>query len=76
MNLNFLMTWIKMTTKYGNYCSSCQGRIYKGSEIFWNNDGSSKVKHYKMSIRTEQFIYISAKSPENFMEIHSLANIS
>jgi len=47
------MSWIHLTSKFGNYCSSCQGRVNKGSEIFWNNDGSSKVKHYLCGLKPQ-----------------------
>ena len=40
------MTQIRMKSKFGNLCCVCRKNIYVGSEIFWNNDGSSKVRHY------------------------------
>jgi len=45
------MSWNKIYSKYGNRCSSCQERNYKGSEIFWNNDGSHRVTHYRCGLK-------------------------
>ena len=49
---NMLMTWRRMESKFGNLCCICRKNIYVGSEIFWNNDGSSKVKHYDCNATT------------------------
>ena len=49
---NMLMTWRHMESKFGNLCCICRKNIYVGSEIFWNNDGSSKVKHYDCNATT------------------------
>ena len=40
------MTYRHMRSKFGNLCCVCRKNIYVGSEIYWNDDGSSKVKHY------------------------------
>ena len=40
------MAWRRMNSKFGNLCCVCRKNIYVGSPIFWNNDGSSNVKHY------------------------------
>ena len=49
---NMLMTWRRMESKFGNLCCICRKNIYVGSEIFWNNDGSSRVKHYDCNATT------------------------
>ena len=49
---NMLMTWRRIESKFGNLCCVCRKNIYVGSEIFWNNDGSSKVKHYDCNATT------------------------
>ena len=40
------MTFRHIRSKFGNLCCVCRKNIYVGSEIYWNDDGSSKVKHY------------------------------
>ena len=50
---NKLMSWIQMKSKYDNLCCDCHKNIYEGSEIYWNNDGSSKVKHSTCSSTTK-----------------------
>ena len=49
---NMLMTWRRMESKFGNLCCICRKNIYVGSEIFWDNDGSSRVKHYDCNATT------------------------
>ena len=39
------MSWIEMTARYNGRCCTCSGDIYVGERIFWNNNGSHKVKH-------------------------------
>ncbi len=43
------MAWRRMNSKFGNLCCVCRKNIYVGSPIFWNNDGSSQVKHFDCS---------------------------
>ena len=61
------MSWNKMYSKYGNRCSRCQGRIHKGSEIFWNNDGSHQVTHYRCGLKHQN---ISEEPVDVFIEGH------
>jgi hypothetical protein len=49
---SFVMSWKQMKSYYGNLCCVCHKIIYEGSPIFWNNDGSSRVKHYDCSSNT------------------------
>ena len=39
------MSWIEMTARYNGSCCKCINRVYPGQRIFWNNNGSHKVKH-------------------------------
>tara|TARA_Y100000590_G_scaffold77614_1_gene86059 strand:- start:2221 stop:2526 length:306 start_codon:yes stop_codon:yes gene_type:complete len=39
------MSWIEMTARYNGRCCKCINRVYPGQRIFWNNNGSHKVKH-------------------------------
>ena len=34
-----------MSSYYENSCIECNQRIFPGTEIFWNNDGTHQVKH-------------------------------
>jgi hypothetical protein len=39
------MSWIEMQARYPGRCCTCTGDIFAGERIFWNNNGSHKVKH-------------------------------
>ena len=47
------MSWIHMKSRFDNRCCDCHKNIYVGSEIYWNNNGSSKVKHSYCSATTK-----------------------
>ena len=49
---SFVMSWKQMKSYYGNLCCVCHKNIYAGSPIFWNNDGSSRVKHFDCTSNT------------------------
>ena len=42
-----------MTAKYPGRCCICRKSVLEGARIFWNNDGSHKIRHCpKMACKT------------------------
>ena len=67
---SFVMSWKQMKSYYGNLCCVCHKNIYAGSPIFWNNDGSSRVKHFDCTSNTRGAAAITV--PEESVDLPAL----
>ena len=39
------MSWIEMNAKYPGRCCLCRKSVLQGARIFWNTDGSHRIRH-------------------------------
>ena len=49
------MSWHKLKSHWPNTCHLCNNRIYEGTPIYWNDDGSHRVKHQACNITRNHF---------------------
>ena len=49
------MSWHQLNSYCQNKCYICNNRVYKGTSIYWNDDGSHRVKHVACNITRNHF---------------------
>ena len=49
------MSWHQLSSYCQNKCYICNNRVYKGTPIYWNDDGSHHVKHVACNITRNHF---------------------